>query len=509
MKQLIFGFLLCGLLLQNAAAGIRFSGRIEFTEYGLTIPALDGAQPYPAKMPEVKSRIEIASNGPVRLDYYRPEELWWLRMLCGQWVDREGNLFTVAALSHLPPERNLPLYTYRDFMEVLLVDQNRINPDSRDEAVAAAEVFGGFKGGERETLSVNRFHLSDSFHLKTDNLKQFVYLVRPAQKNDAVRPDWFLIMVEQASGGTEQAELVRRNIERQLIDFIEKTGKRNPIDESDDGVRALAEKSIRFYPQWRRTDGDNFVLITDADAQISRALIAEIQREKPILDSVFRKRIPPPGEFPQTDFIRLIGNSEQFVRFVGQELSWAAGVYVPGRRELVLKTASSQEETLKVFRHETFHQYLAGVYGDLPFAPWFNEGHAVLFETAQISVRDIAYPANQAYENLVFENLERIKEYLPGFLSASYQSFYSVNRELNYALAYTLVRYLQFAAKEESRKPYGDAIEKYTASLLETGDPVQAVRAAFGGTDKFTEHFIARIQENRRRKQVVSEVVPK
>lgn len=506
MKRLTIAFLLCGLLFRNAAAGIRFSGRIEFAEHGLTIPALDGAQPYPAKMPEVKSRIEIAADGPVRLDYHRPEELWWLRMLCGQWADREGNLFTVAALSHLPPEKNLPLYTYRDFMDVLLVDQNRINPDSRDEAVAAAEVFGGFKGGERETISVNRFHLSDSFHLKTDNPKQFVYLVRPAQKNDAARPDWFLIRVEQA--GSEPAEFVRRNIERQLIDFIEKTGKPNPVEESDDGVRALAEKSIRFYPQWRRTDGDNFVLITDADEQIGRALIAEIRRAKPILDSVFRKRIPPPGEFPQTDFIRLIGSSEQFVRFVGQDLSWAAGVYVPSRRELVLKTAVSQEETLKVFRHETFHQYLAGVYGDLPFAPWFNEGHAVLFETAQISARDIAYPVNQAYEDLVFDNLERIKEYLPGFLSASYQSFYSVNRELNYALACTLVRYLQFAAKDESRKPYGDAIEKYTASLLETGDPVQAIRAAFGDTGKFTEHFIARIRENRRRKQSVSEAVP-
>ena len=66
MNRLTLVFLLCGFLLQDAAAGIRFSGRIEFTEYGLTIPALDGAQPYPAKMPEVKSRIEVASSGPVR-----------------------------------------------------------------------------------------------------------------------------------------------------------------------------------------------------------------------------------------------------------------------------------------------------------------------------------------------------------------------------------------------------------------------------------------------------------
>jgi len=62
----------------------------------------------------------------------------------------------------------------------------------------------------------------------------------------------------------------------------------------------------------------------------------------------------------------------------------SAGLYSPLLKQLLIWSQPSKKEMMRTVRHEGFHQYLDRV---LPNAPrWFNEGLAVYYETATMSI---------------------------------------------------------------------------------------------------------------------------
>ncbi len=483
----------------------QFSDILEMPEYGLRVPLLERGKPSPVRMPSVASKLMVDEQSLARGDYYEPRELWKFQMHCGAWMDDEQNVFEIVNLSHLPPDAEQPRIKYYDFIDTYLTSTTRVDPNLRDEVVWACETYGGFKTTSRSTLSVNRFHLADTLFLETDTAGLYVCLIRPAQQNDSTAPDWKVLFVRVADV-TVSPEAIRTLLSRQLLDFIERVRKTKSKEKEElDPVRLMARHSIRYYREWKSFDGDSFIILTDTTDSISKSLIDTIRAQQPVLRALFERYVPPMTDSSQTDLIRLVSNTDQYVRFVGNDYSWSAGLWIPYCRELVLKLVNTETDTLSVYRHESFHQYLSSAYANFPTSPWLNEGHAMLFENAEIKGRTIAYPENPDYVDIINRHLKELPDYIPLFLKFDYPTFYGTNRELNYALAWGMARYLQFGAPDEVRKPFARALEHYVRVLQQTGNPSAATDAACNNSlEKFTEHFLQYWKESRRKKTVTT-----
>ncbi len=144
-------------------------------------------------------------------------------------------------------------------------------------------------------------------------------------------------------------------------------------------------------------------------------------------------------------------------------------------------------ETLAVILHEGFHQYLFYAYGMKETPVWFNEGHACLFEAAEVSNQGkVELPENAMRARLLLVDLDAAAARIPELLRMSYAQFYGGDdaaRNLNYATAWGLVYYLRKGVPTERNSPAAQVLETYAAALAAGSSPEQAATAAFAGVD--------------------------
>jgi hypothetical protein len=165
------------------------------------------------------------------------------------------------------------------------------------------------------------------------------------------------------------------------------------------------------------------------------------------------------------------------------------------RRELViLSQGKDKEQTLRIIQHEGFHQYLFYATGMSENAMWFNEGHACLFEAAEVDGRGhVELPENSRVGHLL-DNLDAVTRLLPKLLHAGRDDFYKgtdQQRSLNYTAAWGLVYFLRKGAPAERLTAYSAILDTYLKTLAATRDSEAATTAAFEGVDlrKFQEAF--------------------
>jgi hypothetical protein len=177
------------------------------------------------------------------------------------------------------------------------------------------------------------------------------------------------------------AAQVDRNIERAdevLAEALQRGVRTKAIE-----ARAHAIHRSRYGPAWTRRfrmETHHFVVESDHSYDASRDVAARLS----LACDAYRKHFPgrPPSE--RKSRVRVFSNQADYVAYgreLGTDLGPSAGVYLSLVRELVLFYRAGEKETFdRTVRHEGFHWYVHELADDLPI--WFNEGHAMCFETA-------------------------------------------------------------------------------------------------------------------------------
>ena len=138
---------------------------------------------------------------------------------------------------------------------------------------------------------------------------------------------------------------------------------------------------------------------------------------------------------------------------------WSAALWSPQHRELVLYYPPGGSETLlRTVWHEALHQYLDYACSMLQTPPWFNEGHAVLFERPHFDVAGspVFDPDPEAVQ-VIKGDTAAFAEYLPALLDMDYPEFYAGSgeeRRLKYQLAWSLAYFLQIGAPKVRFQPF-------------------------------------------------------
>jgi hypothetical protein len=494
-----------------AQAGVEFGAVQNYPNLGFMMPPLDRAKAEPVYMPLARTFLTV--GGPLdREDRFDPYELWYNDQCCARWRDPQGNRLVVGRITHRLPEFADEVVSRERFAAGLADSENAIDPRRREPINEWVATFAGVPVYEPESLKLNRFALDEVLRYPCAESNTLVYAFHPRRVGNSGARDWFCVILDAAAGAGAPDELraaFEENFVGQLalpsrtskdqgaeaeeVSVLAK-GEQAP-DLPNHPVRVEARKSVENYGDWWYAETDGYIILSDVRTDVGKSVIRELKAQLPALRRAYETLVPPIAQANEVALLRLFQTREDYVHYVGESHEWSAGMWMPGRRELVLFQQESQEAILKVIRHEAFHQYLSLATGMIGAAPWLNEGHACLFENALLDGRGrVSLPEDPERCPVLLDNLETVVELLPHLLRADYDEFYDgtqAGRRLKYAMAWGLAYYLQKGVPLGRESPFGNVLADYAAGLTLTRDRQQATLLAFAEIDmeKFQAAF--------------------
>jgi hypothetical protein len=185
----------------------------------------------------------------------------------------------------------------------------------------------------------------------------------------------------------------------------------------------------------------HYVVCTNAGA----ALANEIVQHMEAIFYEYENRLIFREKISEKFVCKVYATREEYVGHGGMAMS--AAYYSSALRELVTFAEQAKENMFHSLYHEGMHQFLHYYVPDPPI--WFDEGMAQYFETAKYYGRTGSSP--QAFR--VGLKKEACAQYLRFFdarnlpslaamLKMSKQQFYTVNVQMNYAMAWALTHFM-------------------------------------------------------------------
>ncbi|MDR2849496.1 MAG: hypothetical protein LBW77_03005 [Verrucomicrobiota bacterium] len=509
MKNCFLYIALCVLFAgPPAQAGAEFGAVRNYPHLGFKMPLLEHAKAEPVPMPLARTFLSVGEP-LAREDRFDPYELWYGSECCARWIDPAGNRLVLGRVTHRLPDFPEESVSRDLFFRVASASSNVVNPREREQVDEWVATFAGVPVYEPESLKLNLFSLDSVLRYPCGETNTLVYAFRPRRVGSGSAHDWFCVILSAAEA---EDPLERRAAFE--ADFIARLGLPSRTSK-DTGVAAEelsadgkdhpqqpehpvvfeALKSIENYDDWWYAKTDGYVILSDVTTEVGKGVIEDLKVQLPALRRAYEKLVPPLARGGEPALLRLFQTREDYVRYVGEEHEWSAGLWMPGRRELVLFQQESKDATLKIIRHEAFHQYLSYATAMLGAAPWLNEGHACFFENADVDAKGrVTLPEDPDRAPLLLENLDTAVALLPGLLGVDYEEFYDgtqAGRRLKYAMAWGVAYYLQKGVPLERESPDRLILSDYLASLSLIRDRQQATLLAFSEIEmeKFQERF--------------------
>lgn len=246
--------------------------------------------------------------------------------------------------------------------------------------------------------------------------------------------------------------------------------------------------NIRNFRNWWYLETESYIFVSN---QEDRRNMIRLRRDLERARNAFAACFPMQGKPEAISVVRIFNRREEYVEYVGKELEWSGGVWVPAREELVispLDARAPEKVQLEIIRqvafHEGFHQYIHYALGRKPVSLWFNEGAAQFFEGIEFRGAKPEVRLDERSETKLRRTFRRVTgAELAALVAMDYKTFYGENRDRNYPLAHGLVYYLLKGAPSSGKKNYAQIIPTYYREVAKSGNPEAATRIAFAKVD--------------------------
>ena len=509
MKNTLYLLAVLGAAVANAA--VTFGPVKNFPNIGFAFPGLSNAKADPVPMPLAHAYVSQEGDTLVREDRFDPFELWYANQCCARWQDAQGNRLVLGRLTCRLPAFEDDYVSRKLFERELSEDGNLVNPDKDADVNEWVATFVDTAVYKPATVKLNGFTLEEVRAFPCDATNTLIYAFRPRRIGNSKNFDWFCVTLQ--APGAADIKALRAVFAEQFIGkialpnrssasegvqaqevFTASAGEQQ-FDQPNHPVRVEARKSIENYDTWWFAETDGYIILSDVNTEVGKSLIRDVQASMPAFRKAYEKLVPPLTRERDISLIRLFQTRDDYVRYVGKEQAWTGGVWMPNRRELVLAQGINKDETLRIIKHEAFHQYLSYAYCMIPSAPWMNEGHACLFENATADKKGkISINEDPARRPLLVENIDLAVALLPRLLEADYPAYYGgsdAERSLKYAMAWGLAYYLQKGAPLELNTPFKTILADYAAALAQSHAYADATKQAFAKIDMtvFQDNF--------------------
>lgn len=484
---------------------VSFRGTAESAECGLRVPVFSGAQA--RSLPAAETFTYRSQTGDTH-ERFAPRDLWMARTWRGRWADRAGNAVVLAEIDRpLPGAFPREHVTAAEF-EAALGEQPVVT--GTDGLVAWAEAFAGRKAAGPPAAVPGGMRLTDVQGIVFANggagtAVGYAFRLRPGPMVAQTGTVFFVLF--ECKEGAPQA--LRTAIEREALPAIMPIPRQAAVgtdrrfqndraaagtmrDADADASRTAALRSIEGLKGWWHVETTNYVFVSDLPGARA-SLVRQMQTDVEALRGAFTALLPPFEPIRSLSVIRVFNESDAYVRYMGDAAKWSGGMWVPAKRELVVRPIESgsvrerKDWILGVVYHETVHQYLHYAYRAAEIPVWYNEGHAMLFEGAEIGRDGIAIGESERRAAVVDDLVAAGGPDFERIIRLSHEEFYAAQtsrekeREINYAVAWAFVYFLRKAAPLD--KPYSASLVRLRESLKGGASMEAATQAAFENVD--------------------------
>jgi hypothetical protein len=475
-----------------------------YPNLGLRMKTLASSNPEPLSQLTIYTYVYTKGNESKKVNMYDPFEIWYMDQHKGQWRDKNGNLFIIAQPKNLRPYFNSKHILVEHYQKAIDSGKFDIDMNRTTSLKAWVEDFAQVGVTKFEPTKARSFALQKSTFISTTDPNTLVYTFTLKPKVLNKTPETYVAILKIFDNSSPLK--TRQNFENQFLKTIktipEKSsypknytvGTRNKKTE-DKGTSAVVEESIENMDGWWSQRVDDYIFITDLKDYNGKKLITFLQYTMPAIRKAFQKAIPPLKPISDTSVIRIFEKPSGYRNHLDIIGQWTSGVWQPSKRELtVLYQKKDQDKTIEVIVHEGLHQYMFYATDMISTSPWFNEGFACFFQTAQVVDRGrrVLVPEQKKFATFVYKNKEIVANHIPALLTKSYEQFYEPNtRQLNYATAWSIIYFLQ-KDRSTTHKLYEHIIPKYLKALQQEKDFNKATAIAFRNIniDTFKEDFI-------------------
>ncbi|OGV78501.1 MAG: hypothetical protein A3K19_26665 [Lentisphaerae bacterium RIFOXYB12_FULL_65_16] len=256
-----------------------------------------------------------------------------------------------------------------------------------------------------------------------------------------------------------------------------------------EATRRRVLDEVKNMKDWWYAESPNYVIITDLPKG-SRGFVEDLRDELEIMRDYYAKFTPEKADITEVSVVRIFKDREAFKDYVGKLGDmFPGGVWMSTRKELVISpvegasTAENREWMTDTVFHEAFHQYIEYALGRIQPPPWYNEGHAEMFEQAtvrngKVVVRETdPWRVEQLCNSLDRCDVARVRQ----LIETDYQAFCGTDYKANYVLSWGIIYFLRKAGGLACYRDrgYDKICDRVIEALIENrGDPEAANAAA-------------------------------
>lgn len=504
--------LLLAFLLPAATASARVELRFLETRalpgLGLQLRVMSNSREVP--LPAVQAHTYNRQVGALStvVDLYAPRDLWIADQQGAEWIDPFSNRLVVAAIHTPLPGPFLREHVLPDEYEAARAPMRPPADWPLPALEQWASDFARLPGAraQRPPSPPARFAdcIAFTFASPATNAIAYAFRLPPAPRGlSPVPTNWFfaLFVLGQETDPAAAQQAIRTRFLQYITPMTPpapargapSTSDRAEVPKSPEFIasRKQVAQSVANLKDWWYTESENYIALSNLKAT-ERSTVRELQANVEILRRAFTKWVPPRVAISAVSVIRIPATETEYVQYVGEEVAWSAGLWVPSRKELVLRPLASRgsrqqrEQLFNVAYHEAFHQYGFYALDQVETSPWFGEGQAALFETVDIQSRGVQILEDPVKVGLLLPLLQDSSASIANLLTLSYPEFYAASSEVarvnHYVLAWGLIYYLRLGVDEHS--PYAGLLNHYVDALVQTRDAAAATTSAFAGVDQ-------------------------
>ena len=473
---------------------LAFQPQREYQDLALACKVPENAKADPLTMPRATAFLVSGKNGQQLEDRFDVFDLWMADAVRGRWIDKDGSRFSICRIRRkIPGDIDGGTRTRVDYAS--RYSKATLGPkefDALDEAVyllAPVEVTERFAPRRSQ-----RQNLVALWQYATTNENAFVFAFRPRVERGAA--DWY--MVSLVSDDPEAADKIDVWLDEVESAPPENNSKKRDASFEPTETELLASdyrRSVINYDDWHFTSASNLVVVdnmTDADR---RPFVAALTNGLPKFQAMYRELLPSPlMDDTHVAAVRIFATRDEYLGYVGWENKWSAALWSPHWRELVLHyPLGGYEKLLRTVWHEALHQHLDYACSMIQTPPWFNEGHAELFEHTHFDMDgNIQFDLDPEASPMIHANAKVLVESLPALFAMDYPEFYAgtaEERQLKYHLAWSLAYFLQIGAPDVRFQPFKNLRADLMKEIVRTQSRRDAMRIVL--TDEMRKELIS------------------
>lgn len=445
---------------------------------GLKVRPLASAQAVPAPTPEAKRYGWKRGSESGEVTHHDVREIWLLHERGCQWKDRKGNKLTLATVSSLCPEFEYD-HEERAKIEAAIKEGTAAFKEPTNEQLA--KWVSQFTGKQIASDAISSFAASRVLEAK---LVDFGGGARCAaffkSKDGAWRYAEFLFAQEAKE----------RDAQRLMKQFLSGVVV--------DKTKSAAAGGITTEGKWTTMKVPGYIFKTDLPPSQRGAFLKDTSRYMVAMQAAYRRYVPPQRELGDST-IRVFADKADYDAYAkdttGEDNTRSIGLWNPSREELLIlnqgKDVAERRETMKIMRHEAFHQYLFYATGNGNHAMWFNEGHACFFENVMYSPKKNTV---RFYEDLkdrragaVAEDPEKYANLVPKILYMNRAAFYGGTLQAvndKYTAAWAATYFLEKGAPSfEEFAAYRNVLPTYLKETAAGKSWEEATKIAWEGLE--------------------------